>query len=311
MKNKKYEGKNGIWCRIIADSISLGGHRITTFETNFPRWILAEVNTHRELSKNAASSRAVPVGSSIDMILENPAVPVHFGANNPGMVSNVALEGIQLEGAKGMWDSAMRSAVNFARVMSDKAGINGHKQWVNRVIENYTFTRQVITGTKWNNFFWLRDHPDAQPEFRELAHCMHTAYKETTPSVLEAGQWHLPYVDFDGSNYLVGDEVYDLDTAIKISASCCAQVSYRKLDMSIDKVTSIYDKLNIGSTDKPQHVSPTEHQATPIPLNVKPFETNTWVDGITHVRRDGILCSGNLTGWIQYRQLIPGHTRMG
>ena len=104
--------------------------------------------------------------------------------------------------------------------------------------------------------------------------------------------------------------IVDLETAKMISVSCCAQVSYRKLDDSIEKARKIFDMLNIGSNVKPAHASPLEHQGTP--MNVfesMPFFPSTWEEGITHVRRDGSLWSGNLRGWVQLRQLIPNEAK--
>ena len=60
------------------------------------------------------------------------------------------------------------------------------------------------------------------------------------------------------------------------------------------------------------HASPFAHLATPIVSNNAytniPYLVYTWQDGITHVMKNGMLCSGNLQGWIQYRQLIPNNT---
>jgi hypothetical protein len=105
----------------------------------------------------------------------------------------------------------------------------------------------------------------------------------------------------------------ELQDALAISASCCAQVSYRKLDDSLEKAKDIFSKL-IDS--KPCHASPTEHQATPMKgsgeepngwqmaFNHSGFP-ESWENGITHADRDGILWSGNFKSWIQHRQLIP------
>jgi hypothetical protein len=233
------------------------------------------------------------------------------------MVSKQELDETRKEAAISIWEAAVKNACAFARVASDKLGINGHKQWVNRVIETYSFTKQVITGTEWANFFWLRDHPDAQPEFQELARCAKEAMELSKPHFLKAGEWHLPYVtaEFDDtgiSYWLDKDTQVDLETAKQISASCCAQVSYRKLDDSIEKAKKIFGMLNIGSKDKPQHVSPVEHQATPMQgrglINI-PKEPGSWEDGVTHLRKDLSLWSGNLKGWVQYRQLIPGEAK--
>jgi hypothetical protein len=311
----KVEGACGISATVIADSISYLGHRMTTFEFVFPRFILSEINTHRMLSKNAASTRAVPVDAVIAMVAESPAMMVHWGENNPGMSSKQELTGLNLESAKMVWTEAAKSAINYVKVLTSKVGINGHKQWAGRILEPFTMTKQVISGTEWENFFWLRDHPDAQPEFRELARCAREAMRQSKPEEILVGEWHLPYVALKDGEYWIDEEtVVPLEDAIKVSASCCAQVSYRKLDDSLEKAHKIFSMLNIGSSDKPCHASPLEHQATPrlpcgsITTNAKKntIDPSTWQDGITHMRADGSLWSGNLNGWIQYRQLIKG-----
>jgi Thymidylate synthase complementing protein len=314
------KGKNGISATVICDSVGGPfGKRMTTFVFEFPRWILAECNTHKILSKGASSSRAIPIQTAIEAVVAHPAIPIHFGKNNPGMSSKKELEGLELEAAKKIWQEAIDSALNIARVASDKMGIDGHKQWVNRIFENYTFTKQVISGTEWSNFFWLRNHPDAQPEFRELARCAQEAYQLSVPQRLNPGQWHLPFVatketknEFGLPEYAYlaenGSEI-DLDTAKMISVSCCAQVSYRKLDDTLEKAKKIFDMLHIGSETDPSHSSPLEHQATPIGHHVFVQNTLHWEQGVTHMDRDGRLWSANLCGWIQNRKLYPNEAR--
>lgn len=314
----KVEGKCGISATIIADSISESGNRMITYEFVFPRWILAEINTHRMLSKNAASSRAIPVETIMSAIESTPAQPIHWGKNQAGMKSNEELDSLKKESATQTWLSAAKSALSFARVLTDKNGIGGHKQWVNRLIENFTYTKQVISGTEWENFFWLRDHSDAQPEFAELAKCANEARRRSVPTLLYSGEWHLPYIAVKreelGRLTYWQDEYTEitLEEAKTISVSCCAQVSYRKLDDTLEKAKKIFSMLNIGSTEKPSHVSPLEHQATPIQsvdLNLNTMYPETWESGVTHMDRHCDLWSGNLRGWVQYRQLIPGHVR--
>lgn len=296
-------GQNGITATIIADSITPAGARLTTFEFTFMRFLLPEVNTHRMLSKNAASTRAVPVETTLAMINELPAMPVHWGKNQAGMTSKEELDDTRKAAAQAMWKEAAKSASSFAKVLSDKLGINGHKQWVGRLIENFTMTKQVISGTHWENFFWLRYHPDAQPEFQELARCAKDAYEKSTPVKMQPGEWHLPYIDTLDGQFYAGDECVDLETAKKVSVSCCAQVSYRKLDDTIEKANKIFEMLNIGSKTKPCHASPLEHQARVMSFNTH-IPKVEWEAGVTHMRRDGTLWSGNFQGWVQHRQLV-------
>lgn len=304
------KGQCGISAKVIADSVNASGNRMTTFEFVFPRIILAEVNTHRMLSKNAASTRAVPVDSIIKMVEDEPAMMVHWGKNNPGMSSKEELTGYELKAAKNTWIAAAKSAISFVKLLTDKLTINGHKQWAGRILEPFTMTKQVISGTEWANFFWLRDHPDAQPEFAELAKCAKLALEQSVPQLLSAGEWHLPYVPYkDGEYWLDEETTIPLEDAKKVSVSCTAQVSYRKLDDTLEKAQKIFSMLNIGSKEKPCHASPLEHQATPMKeSSIEDYQNicdnlDTWENGITHVRRNRSLWSGNLHGWIQYRQL--------
>jgi len=93
-----------------------------------------------------------------------------------------------------------------------------------------------------------------------------------------------------------------LQQAQKVSASCCAQVSYRKLDESIDKADRIFSTL-IGTS--PVHGSTVEHQATPINPNGDSLE------GITHMDKNGMLWSAKFRGWIQFRKLIENESVPG
>lgn len=301
------QGLGYIIARIIADSISPDGVRLTTFELEYPRFIHSEFMTHRQLSKNAASSRAIPVKAMHKQLKEIPQAPVHWGKNMPGMQAKEELGELEKKGAQGLWDGARIAAIAIAVVMDD---IGVHKQIVNRITEPYMQMKVVCSGTEWANFFWLRNHPDAQPEIQELARVMWEAYNSSIPKELSPGEWHLPYIDttWDTSEevWLYKDasgEELSLEDAIKVSVSCCAQVSYRKLDDSLEKALNIYDRL-INSV--PVHASPTEHQATPADYFTF-CNTEDWVDGVTHIDRDGFLWSGNFKSWIQGRQLIPNN----
>lgn len=300
-------GKGGISAKILADSVSYyTGDRLTTFELEYPRFIHSEVMTHRMLSKNAASTRAIPVSRAIEQVQSNPAMPIHWGQNNPGMRSNNELTGVQLEAAKTSWRAALDAIISYVKVMSDPKGINGHKQWVGRWLETATMIKVVFTGTEFANLYWLRDHEDAQPEFHELARVMRQAQAESKPETLSGGDWHLPYITVDGGRYYAGGvELENLEVAKRVSVSCCAQVSYRRSDESVDKADKIIEMLNLGQPGKKAHASPTEHQGTPIITAPGVFDPARWDPGVTHIDREGSLWSGNLRGWVQHRQLIP------
>lgn len=304
-----------ITVNIIADSISPQGVRLTTFELTYPRFIHAEVMTHRVFSRNAQSSRAVPVTKSLEQEIISP---VTWGANKAGMSSDTSLSQEAINEVAYFWHAAARTCQDFAERMA-RAGL--HKQWANRCLEWFSPIKVVVTATEWDNFFWLRDDPEAaQPEIVELARKMKEAMDASKPMKLEPGQWHLPYVDMVFANggmgqdtiyYAFGEEYLSLELAKKVSAGCCAAVSYRN-NPSVEKCLEIWDKLFSGP--KP-HLSPVEHQATPMNTdwgyddigvfgNNYPGDTGSWENGITHADRNDELWSGNLKGWIQLRQVI-------
>ena len=303
--------KDLITAKILADSISPQGIRMTTMEIEYPRFILAELNTHRMLSKNSASSRAIPVKAMHQHIRDNTAGPVYWGINQAGMKAKEALDVEDTVEAMMIWEQARDSALDFAMQLAD---LNLHKQVTNRITEPWMIMKTVISGTEWANFFWLRDHADAQPEIALLAKKMHQAYNASTPVLLQPGEWHLPYVTL--ARYVPTGELQYFDSEFNrislqdakfVSSSCCAQVSYRKSDDTIEKARKIYAQL---IESEPAHASPVEHQATPMDVeSVCRFEPETWEPGVTHVSANSDLWSGNLRGWIQHRKLVPGEAR--
>lgn len=308
-------GKGNISATIIADSISPDGVRITTFELEYPRFIHAEFMTHRLFSRNAASSRAIPVAKAIELVKEKTAMPIHWGKNQPGMSAKEECDqkyimmlpnGNDLSlSREEMWQFASKDAIKWSERFND---LGYHKQIVNRLLEPFTMIKVVVTATEYDNFFWLRNHPDAQPEIAELARVMWEEYSAHRPNFLHANEWHLPYVNFDviSRGYFLeveGAQVWlTLEDALAVSSSCCAQVSYRRLDDSLEKAKDIFKRL---VESKPVHASPFEHQATPLTYGMA---GDVQVKGTTHFDNKGNAWSGNFRQWVQHRQLIPEHT---
>lgn len=85
--------------RILKDSVSPDGQRLTTMEVTIPRIILSEYNTHRMLSRNSASSRAIPTWKQLVKVLETPYIPTKFGIDQPGMQASRDLSGVSHEAA--------------------------------------------------------------------------------------------------------------------------------------------------------------------------------------------------------------------
>lgn len=302
-----------ITAKIIADSINAFGIRITTFELVYPRMIHSELMTHRLFSRNAASSRAIPISAVIEQVRSNPAVPSHWGKNQPGMQARIELDGVELSTVQYLWNKAMSNACDIAESMSKEGA---HKQVANRILEPFVHMKTVLTATEFNNWWWLRDHEDADPTIHELAEAMRVEYYTSIPDLLANGEWHMPYVSWghdDNDVQIFQDENFNdisVEQALKISASCCAQVSYRKNDPSLAKAEDIYDKL---VSMEPVHASPFEHSAKCSTIILDDFELRSkyWPEGITHIDRYGDWWSGNLKGWIQYRQLISNNVKRG
>lgn len=309
------EGKGGISAKVVADSIS-DGKRLTTMELNYHRYIHSEFMTHRMFSRNASSSRAIPVAKMVEQVQKSPATPIHWGKNQPGMQARKVIDG---DYGYYNWREAASNMARKARLLDVVKGY--HKQVVNRLLEPFQFIRVVVTATEWDNFFALRDHPDAQPEIQELARVMKQAMAESDADELYHGSWHLPYVDLYGKGWGELKQFHEPEeAAIRCSAARCARVSYMKHNgdsPSIEDDLELHDKLvtrpytdkrgNYFSKSDPIHASPAEHQATPMRFTCG-FQVRVdggiWEEGTTHLDNGGNFWSGNFKGWIQYRQLL-------
>jgi thymidylate synthase ThyX len=249
--------------KILADSIA-SGVRLVTVQATYPRIIHSEVMTHRVLSRNAASSRAIPIERSIERVLADPFVPEAFAANQRGMQAGDAFIGDQQDGARAIWNVAMERAVTAARAM---AVLGVHKHWANRLLEPYSWITTIFTATEWENFFALRCHKDAAPEFQKIAGMMREAMAASAPRECKPYDYHLPFVaPFGGDlaacrDLLVAGHIPSMvDALVQISVARCARVSYLthegKRDVAADLV--LYNKLVNAS---PRHLSPCEHAA--------------------------------------------------
>jgi hypothetical protein len=292
--------------KVLADSVSPAGHRLTTLEATFPRFVLAEFNTHRVFSRNSASSRAIPIFKQLRRVLDRPYVPIEFGANQPGMQAGTPLEGEARLAAEREWLGARDDAVR--RVLALIAGpdtvapgddllaglerieeiykgeqrpadwLNVHKQVANRLLEPFMWHTVIVTATEWDNFFNLRCHEDAQPEIRRIATAMRAAREASEPAELGFDEWHLPLVRAEDR-----DQAGSLEDLIKVSAGRCARVSYltHAGERDLDADIGLHDRLLERG-----HMSPLEHPAQPA---------------------DDEWC-GNFHGWRQYRKTIAGES---
>lgn len=277
-----------ISARIIADSVGPNGSRITTFVLTYPRFIHSEVMTHRALSRNAASSRAIPCKRMRAMVMRDTAMPISFSQNKAGMQAAGDISPFKQKIAKGLWIAAGYTMCGFHWVL-EKMGV--HKQHANRILEPWLHMTIVVTATDWDNFFALRCHPMAQPEFQELAKTMWTIYSANQPKKLPRFFWHLPFIDdtvlakikekFGIKCLQEREDAVNL--AIKVSIARCARVSYLNHDGTADSLEDAEKMYNRLLGAMPIHASPAEHQAMAIEVNKQ---------------------SGNFFGWVQYRKTL-------
>lgn len=323
------------------------GIRLPTVLARYPRWIHAEGRTHRvlslgeaeefrtpspmedrNLSRNASSSRAIPVSKLVEDVMNDPAIPLFWGANQKGMQAreeNTAPVGLPEHcGSSGMmvsnrdaWLFARDKAVEMALAF-DKAGY--HKQIVNRLLEPFSHINVLFTATEWTNFFALRIHGDAEPHIKLLAEAIRDCQKASIPQVLQPGQWHLPFIrekDIAHAGQRFMGEVpqgewwrwkeweHVLEVLKQVSVARCARLSYLThdgKDTTFEEDFALYERL---AHHDPLHASPTEHQATPDEVYGPQYERaelmrHDWHNPHQH---------GNFVGWRQHRKFIPGESK--
>lgn len=297
--------------KIIANSTA-SGVPLTTMEVTFPRFILAEFNTHRVFSRNSASSRAIPVERRIAQVRENPFVPEAFTVNRRGMQATETLDDRDGSKARDVWLRARDAAVEQADAL---VSLGVHKQHANRLLEPFCWHTVVVTATEWENFFNLRTDKAAQPEMQIVAKMMREAYEESVPRELQEGEWHLPYLtDQDGREEPVvarpvhGDIVtgtgwrpYSTGEKIAVSVARCAAVSYER--QNADKPFSEYKKRH-DDLLAAGHMSPFEHQAK---VSTSGEIENFLGMGASDAEPGSEGFIGNFRApWLQYRKTLAG-----
>lgn len=300
----------GVAAKIIADSISPSGQRLVTAEVTIHRFVLAEWNTHRVMSRNSASSRAIPFRKQVDRVMTQAAVPVRWATEQKGMQGGEPLTGDDAMDAEEAWLAARSDAVHNAMRLAD---MGVHKSVINRLLEPFMWHTIICTATEWSGFFHQRCHEAAQPEIRVAAEALRDAMSRSEPIEIDYGDWHLPLIAtedveqvYDESDpYSTDGRLEPLDILKRISAARCARVSYLTHDgrRSLDKDLDLYERLTdrTESPDDPVHWSPLEHVATPC---------DQCRDGVhlewLHSRMDSEIVGatphpGNLRGWLQFR----------
>lgn len=267
--------------KVIADSISKEGKRITTFELIYPRFIHAEMLRHRVFSRTVESSRAKPIKKNLDEVRINPVLPRHLTLNEPGMVGTKEITDFNKK--EDIYDSlAMLAHMTVTAIEFLEQEYHLHKQVLNRYLEPFLNTKEVVTSTEWDNFFTLRLAPDAEPHIQELAALMKKGLEQSIPKLVKTNGVHLPYVIEEEKSK------YPINTLMKISSARCARCSYKLYDgtTNVEKDLALYEKLRKG-----KHLSPMEHVAI---ADYKDYEGN-WANPEYH---------GNFVGWCQHRKYV-------
>ncbi len=248
----------GFEVKLLAVSLGYKKSKLITMEIKYPRFIHSELKTHRVLSTNSASSRAIPIQKMIDQVRTNPAGPIAFRKNQPGMVAGEDFAFDRQAELRYMWEtSAVKAAYEAEQFMH--SGV--HKEVSNRITEPFMWMSTVVTATEWSNFFKLRCAKDAQPEFQHLANMMKIVHKEAVDNICATFQpkngLHLPYI--------TDEELAALPTLhlMILSVARCAVVSYMKHEggqMDLVKASEIFLRL-VGDGTTSIHASPFEHVA--------------------------------------------------
>jgi len=270
--------------RVIEDSLNpYNKIRITTLQLRYWRGIHAEFMTHRVFSRNASSSRAIPVSTFLKQVWNDPATPVHWGANQPGMKARDELTGYKKKFAQFMWKTSGKMVCCLVWLTNKVS--SPHKQVFNRLLEPWQYISVIVTSTEWDNFFELRNHPDAQPEIQELAREMKYAMDNSKPTERYT---HIPYIT--GSDRIALGQDDSTGRLMQISTARCARVSYFTHDKQIPEIEKDLKLFNdlVGSV--PIHASPTEHQAEAL---------------------DSEEFNKNFRGWSQFRNIVETNMPKG
>jgi len=287
-KNKMKHNNPNITAEVIADSINTSGNRLTSLVITIPRIVLAEFNTHRAISRNSASSRAIPFKKMVEMVESNPFIPTAFQKEHKGMQGTEYFEDIdELWSLKANWLLARDEAVKQANALS-KIGLT--KQLCNRLLEPFMYHKIIATATEWQNFIALRAHDQAEIHIQDAAYKVLDALNDSTPKLLQPGEWHIPFgdrIDEERLQTIIDTMTsWDRDTIkVKIAAARCARISYNNFEGKDDYAADIklHDMLKESG-----HMSPMEHLA---------------------FASDKDLQSGNFIGFTQYRKLLAGENK--
>lgn len=275
-----------ISAKVIADTV-WDNKRITSLQLHLPKFILAQLNTHRTITKSSASSRAIPTDKIIKMVDEDYFKPIKWGKNKAGMSADTVLNQYEEMLANNIWRNAVENAIKSVRELQK---LNVHKQTINRLLEPFMWVDTICTATEWDNFFNLRISEHAQPEMRALAEAMKEAMDNSKPVERD---YHLPYIRQDEID--VEDPKFE---DFLISSARCARVSYLKHDQT--KPSRADDLALAKKLYDAGHFSPAEHQAVSLTRGID----GCGVKGFSKKDVKNYNLIRNFKGWVQLRAML-------
>lgn len=290
---------------ILADSVGPHGIRLTTMEVTFPRAYLSEFNTHRMLSRNSESSRAIPTELQIERVMNDPYIP-EFAERVKGMGVGSPLVGYARTRAQCAWLEARDDAVSAARKLLRTA-----KDQANRLLEPFMWHTAIVSATDWDNFFALRCHSDAAPPMQRIAALMRSVMEQSEPVQRGWGEWHLPMLG-DLERQLVCAE-QDMGGRVTygsfVSAGRCARSSY-STHHNPETPRESFERWR--SLARAGHWSPAEHPArvcTEEEWQLALDQREEYVQNclwrrvkVDPVRAGAFEYWGNFHGWVQLRK---------
>lgn len=256
-------------CNLMAvgvDSIEYVGEEEVfdiSVSSDYHNFLANGITVHNCFSRNASSSRAIPVNKVIEQVDSKPVVPTKVYMNKAGMVGDVEAPIDVATDFYNLWLDAARNAVETAKCM-EKLGI--HKQHINRILEPFQYINVIVTATDWDNFLNLRLASDAQPEMQDLARAIKGEMDKVGNKIISVyricGKYvSLPFitqeeVDSHCMNSFSSSEVL-IEDLMLISSARCARVSYNNHDGSCPDEHK--DKKLARRLLDAGHMSPMEH----------------------------------------------------
>lgn len=266
--------------------VSNGGVTFSSYLVkDFPKALVAQLNKHRALSNNIASSRAIPTAKFIER--SRDAWQPDFAQNKRGMSPGDALSAEQQAAALKIWNDCVEQC-RIAAAALNELGI--HKQWANRPLDWCSKIDIILSGTDWKQFKKLRQKGSgAQDEIAVLAELIKEHQRDAVPLIATVDSFFAPmlyledYAEIDeyvkarpelkerirnqltGGAFICGWSLRNVTYGM-VSAARCARVSY----MNHENRKSLDDDFRLAfDLLEDKHMTPFEHQVVAARNNVQ------------------------------------------